>query len=137
MATQKFYTGMTGKVMIDDKDIAYISNWSVDDTVEILDVPVLGQRYRSKVAGQTSWTASADGTVYFSDDSNHATLFTAMHDGKEIDCKFYLCDKSGEQVYFCGKGMIESLNIDLSAEDKGNISISITGADELKCSKVS
>ena len=50
-----------------------------------------------------------------------------MHNGNEVVCEFYL-DNSTK---FSGTGLIESLSIDLSAEDKGNVSISISGTDEL------
>ncbi|MCL2234364.1 MAG: hypothetical protein FWC02_01635 [Firmicutes bacterium] len=129
------YTGLTGKVEIavgngQSKKVAYISGWSVDDTVELIDIPELGKRAKNKVAGHVGWTASADGTVDFgiSGTEGHSALFKAMHGGKRVKCSFYL----NNAVKFTGTGLIESLSVDLSAEDKGNISISMTGVDELK-----
>lgn len=127
------YTGLTGKVMIGVGDaattaVAYISNWSVEDTVELIEVSELGKRTKNKLPGLRGWTASAEGAVEFTDSANgHKSLFDAMHDGKEVKCEFYL----DGTTKFSGKGLIESLSIDLSAEDKGNISISISGVDEL------
>ena len=127
------YTGLTGKVMIGVGDaattaVAYISNWSVEDTVELIEVSELGKRTKNKLPGLRVWTASAEGAVEFTDSANgHKSLFDAMHDGKEVKCEFYL----DGTTKFSGKGLIESLSIDLSAEDKGNISISISGVDEL------
>lgn len=135
------YTGLTGKLTLgivsteggtqsasELPAVAYISNWSIEDSVEIIEVSVLGQKTKNKLAGLRGWTASAEGAVEFSDSANgHKSLFEAMHDGKEVKCEFYL-DGSTK---FSGKGLIESLSIDLSAEDKGNISISISGIDEL------
>jgi predicted secreted protein len=126
------YTGLTGKVTIKENTteqiIAYISNWSVEDKVELIEVAKLGKRVKDKIAGLHSWTASADGAIDFANSSNQTALFAALHNGTKLDFKFYL-DTS---VVFAGVGLIESLSIDLSAEDKGNVSISISGVDELQ-----
>jgi len=143
------YTGLTGKVTLGG-EVAYISNWSVDLSREIIEVTVLGQKYKEKAAGQVSWNASADGTVCFGNDgrSGHKSLFDAMNNGTKVKCEFYLhdADKADRpysdtvvggttqyknSVKFEGVGFIESLSVDLSAEDKGNISISISGCEEL------
>lgn len=141
------YTGLTGKVRIGVStstnsdtgtntaaststvpEIAYISNWSVEDTVEIIEVSELGKKAKGKLPGLSGWTASAEGAVEFADAAKgHKALFEAMHKGHEVDCEFYL----DSTTKFSGKGLIESLSIDLSAEDKGNISISISGIGEL------
>lgn len=124
------YTGLTGKVKIGKgtaTEVAYISNWSVEDSVELIEISELGKRAKDKVAGLRGWTASADGAIEFGGTKGHEAIFKAMHDGEKVVCEFYLNDTTK----FSGTGMIESLSIDLSAEDKGNISISISGTDEL------
>ena len=154
------YTGLTGKLTIDNKPVAYISNWSVDSSVEIIEVAELGKATRQKAAGMRSWTASADGAVYFGDDgvTGHSALFKAMNEGATVKCDFYLYDSKDEKnnrqhyvpysgdttpppagtykdkpsVKFEGSGLIESLSVDLSSEDKGNISISISGCGDLR-----
>ncbi|MCL2860929.1 MAG: hypothetical protein FWE22_00740 [Firmicutes bacterium] len=130
------YTGVTGKVTIGG-EVAYISNWSVESTREIVEVPELGKKFKQKVAGQANWTASADGTVCFGSDgiSGHKNLFDAMNDGTRVKCEFFLLDpakaKGMAAVKFDGLALIESLSVDLSAEDKGNISISVSGCGSL------
>ena len=127
------YTGLLGKLTIGGtaKTIAYISNWSVEDTTDIIEVTRLGNGFKEKLPGLQSWSASADGAVEFGQvnnaSSNQAALFKAKRDGDEVDCEFYL----NNSVKFFGKGIIESLSVDLSAEDKGNISISISGIGKL------
>ena len=65
------YTGLTGKVMIGVGEsaaaVAYISNWSIEDTVELIEVSVLGQKTKNKLAGLRGWTAIAEGAVEFTD----------------------------------------------------------------------
>jgi len=125
------YTGLLGKITIDSNDIAYISNWSVEDSSDIIEVTKLGGNYKEKMPGQQSWSASADGAVDFASASYQMALFTSKHSGLPVQCKFYLDTTTGSEVYFTGTGYIESLSVDLSAEDKGNISISISGTGPL------
>ncbi|MCL2061034.1 MAG: hypothetical protein FWH03_00200 [Firmicutes bacterium] len=121
------YTGLTGKIKIGTTEVAYISNWSVEDTVELIEVAELGKRAKDKMAGQYGWSASADGAIEFVGAESHKFLFDAMHNGTKVVCEFYL----NNTTKFSGTGLIESLSVDLSAEDKGNIAISISGTDEL------
>ena len=121
------YTGLTGKITVGGQEVAYISNWSVEDTVELIEVTQLGKRTKDKIAGMCGWTAAAEGAIEFGGEKGHEALFDAMHKGNKVSCEFYL----DTNIKFSGNGMIESLSIDLSAEDKGNISISISGCDEL------
>jgi predicted secreted protein len=124
------YTGLTGKVTIDGKDVAYISNWSVEDTTDIIEITTLGDVNKKKLAGPQSWSASAEGAVCFNE-ATHLELFSAKKAGKEVSVAFFL----DGNTKFLGKGFIESLSVDLSAEDKGNISISISGNGALGLSK--
>lgn len=126
------YSGLLGKLMIESKEIGYISNWSVEDTTDVIEITQLGKEYKEKKAGLQSWSASADGAVDFTSTSGQVELFTAKHAGTKVKCDFYLYIKSGKpSVFFSGYGYIESLSVDLSAEDKGNISISISGTGKL------
>jgi len=146
------YTGLTGKVSIRpittgagnqdtqngiEHDVAYISNWSIESSVEIIENAELGKPTRKKKAGLRGWTASADGTVFFGGDgiSGHRALFNAMNSGQEVRCEFFLdvgsVGPARPAVGFFGTGLIESLSVDLSAEDKGSISISISGIGDM------
>ncbi|MDR1905393.1 MAG: hypothetical protein LBQ27_00550 [Clostridiales bacterium] len=125
------YTGLLGKINIGGNDIAYISNWSIEDTADIIEVSKLGEKYKEKLVGQQTWSASADGAVDFTTASGQAALFAAKHSGSKLTCKFYLYSNGSTNVLFQGDGYIESLGVDLSAEDKGNISISINGTGAL------
>ena len=130
------YTGLTGKVKIGKGTaayIAYISNWSVEDTSDIIEFAELGKPFKKKAAGLQTWSASADGAVEFTSDA-HTLLFDAKHKGDKVLVELYLNDgqlQAADTMFFKGYGYIESLSVDLSAEDKGNISISINGSGEL------
>lgn len=143
------YTGLAGSISIDPEvknnvtpnpqPVAYISNWSIEDTTDVIEITELGKAGKNKKAGLQSWSASADGAVCFETEAGktgHKDLFSAKHNRQKVQVKLYLKDKSidtaaAEDIYFLGNGYIESLSVDLSAEDKGNISISISGSGEL------
>ena len=38
------YTGLTAKLTINDKQVAYISNWSVDETRDTIEITQLGSK---------------------------------------------------------------------------------------------
>ena len=136
------YSGLTGKLSFAEKNagggfesekvIGYISNWSVEDSRDIVEFSTLGggetaPGFKQKRPGLQSWTASADGVVCFETGKNQKTLFDAKKSRAELKFKFYL---NGSD-YFEGRGFIESLSVDLSSEDKGNVSISIAGNGRL------
>jgi len=134
------YSGLTGKIFFWEEDeervIGYISNWSIEDTTDIIEFSELGRAlptsgFKIKKAGLQSWSASADGAVYFEDGTNHDKLFDLKAAREIIKLQIHL----NAETYFAGEGYIESLSVDLSAEDKGNISISISGNDKLSLYK--
>lgn len=137
------YTGLTAKLTAavmngategTSQDVAYISNWSIEETRDILEVTELGKSTKAKKATLYSWTASADGSVDFATAGSHSALRDAMVAGKEVKVKFYLEMATKEKVgtYLEGKALIEKMSVDISAEDKGNISISLSGIDALE-----
>ena len=124
------YTGLTAKLLLDDEteSVAYISNFSVEETRDILEVTELGKKSKGKVAALKGWSASADGAADFTAGGGQASLRAAMVAGTRVKVTFYL----DTTVQFTGYALVESLSIDISAEDKGNISISLSGIGELK-----
>ena len=127
------YTGLTAKLEIKTGSeaaaatVAYISNWSVEETRDIIEVTKLGSKAKEKKPSLYSWSASAEGTVDFGSMTNQKAFRDAMIAGTPISVTFYL----DETVKFSGTAYIESMSVDISAEDKGNISISLNGDGEL------
>lgn len=127
------YTGLTAKLEIKNGSegaasvVAYISNWSVEETRDLIEVTKLGSKVKEKKPSLYSWTASADGTADFGSTSNQKSFRDAMIAGTPVSVTFYL----DETTKFTGSAYIESMSIDISAEDKGSISISLSGDGEL------
>ncbi len=130
------YTGLTAKLEIKTgaeaaaATVAYISNWSVEETRDIIEVTKLGSKAKEKKPSLYSWSASAEGTVDFGSTTNQKAFRDAMVAGTPVSVTFYL----DETVKFSGSAYIESMSVDISAEDKGNISISLNGDGELTLS---
>lgn len=125
------YTGITAKVSIGDKNVAYISNFSIEQTRDIIESSWLGVDAKDKEYGRYSWSASADGAADFVNDEAQAKLHEAMKNRTPMAVVFYL----NEKETLSGTALVESLSIDLSAEDKGNISISLNGKGHLEYAK--
>ena len=118
------YDGVAGSVKSGSNAIAHMSDWSLELTREIKEGSFFGgDGYKEKKAGIKDWSASCNGACDFVTDTSQKELLNKFESGEAIDCGFYLDDTT----YFSGKGIIESLKIDNSAEDGPNIEISVAG----------
>lgn len=120
------YDGVAGSVKTGTTPaaIAHMSDWSLELTRDIKEGSYFGgDGYKEKKAGIKDWSASCSGACDFVTDTSQKTLLDAFESGTALDFAFYLAD----DTYFKGKGIIESLKIDNSAEDGPNIDISVAG----------
>lgn len=128
------YTGLTAKLVVDfkkgeseveKKTIAYISNWSIDETRDVVEITELGKATKNVKPTLFYWSGSAEGAVDFESGNNsgHKDLRLAMENGDSVDMYFYL----GTSLCLKGKAVITALSFGASAEDKSTISISVTG----------
>lgn len=134
------YTGITGKLTIDygeksDQKVAYISNWSVDETRDVIEITQLGKKIKEIKPSLYYWSASAEGAADFSDGAQDA-IRDAMLKGEPVNVKFYLSDEKEKETYLEGEGYVTAFSVNISAEDKGGVSISLTGNDQLKLTKL-
>ncbi len=130
------YTGLTAKLTIGDADVAYISNWSVDETCDTLEITKLGENTKEILPSLCYWSASAEGTADFSGSSQSA-IRQAMIDGTSVKVRFYLdTNAKGNSpetkfTYLEGTAYVNSFSVNISAEDKGGVSIGLTGEGKL------
>lgn len=123
------YTGVTGKLSITkgtdtEKDLVHIASWNVSLSKEILEVLSFGEDYKEKVPSIKDWSASADGTADFDDNSGQKALVDAFESGDKLTGTFYL----NETTFLKGDCYVESLEIDHAADGKADISISLAGS---------
>lgn len=133
------YKGITGKLTILDgaaartadgyqgTPVAYISNWSVEETRDVVEITQLGEKSKEILPSLLYWSASAEGAADFSDGAQQA-LRKAMTDGTPVNVRFYL----DSETYLDGTAYVTAFSVNISAEDKGGVSISLTGSGELK-----
>ena len=125
------YTGITAKLTITqnetEKEIAYISNFSIEETRDMIEVTKLGTVTKEKVPSTLSWSASADGAADFASTNGQKDLRDAMTNGTLVNVKFYL----DETTYLTGQAYVESLSTEVSSDDKTSISISLAGTGSL------
>lgn len=123
------YTGLTARLTINDKKVAYISNWSVDETRDTIEITQLGKKEKEIKPSLHYWSASAEGTADFATESAQKEIRDAMLSDTPVDVKFYLDVDNNVALY--GKAYVTSFSVNISAEDKGGVSISLTGTGEL------
>lgn len=119
--------GLPGAVEVGGKVIAHMSDWSLEQSREIKEGSFFRGSGKEKTAGIIDWSASCNGRVDFETTSGQEDLLNKFNAGEEITLKLYL----NATAYFQGKGIIESVNIDNSAEGEYNIEISIAGSGAL------
>lgn len=126
------YTGITAKLEIDNKTVGYISNFSIEENRDMIEVSQLGEKIKNKIPSTLSWSASAEGAADFTTEGGHGVLRDAMINGILLNVKFFLDD----DTKLVGKAYIESLSTEVSSDDKTSISISLAGTGELKLNPV-
>lgn len=135
------YKGITGRLTILNDNqknekttgnyvgtpVAYISNWSVEETRDVVEITQLGEKSKEILPSLLYWSASAEGAADFSDGAQQA-FRKAMTDGTPVNVRFYL----DSETYLDGTAYVTAFSVNISAEDKGGVSISLTGSGELK-----
>lgn len=120
--------GLPGAIFIDNKELAFMSEWNLDQSKEIKEASFFRGKGKEKTAGIGDWTASCNGRVDFAQDTGHLDVQKAFDDGKPVHLELYLNDKEN----YAGEALIESLKISNSAEGEWKIEISLTGNGGIK-----
>jgi len=152
------YKGITGalKIGVTYKrkkvtiPVAYISNWNVEDSAEIIEVTKAGSAHKEAYAGYQRWSASADGAAWFLNEGQEE-LYKAKKNGDKITLELYFeklrkgieyaLDRADRKntlpkpSYFSGECFIESYSVDFTAEGIAKISISVKGSGPLNLIK--
>lgn len=131
------YTGITAKLTMKDKNVAYITNWSVENTCETLELTTLGSKNKEVLPSFTDWSATAEGYASFANSNNSDALYAAMENGEPIKFEFALETETVGEVEkvksgFKGQALIESLSLKASAGEYPAVSISIVGVEPLE-----
>lgn len=120
--------GLPGAIFIDNKELAYMSEWSLEQSKDIQEASFFRGKGKEKTVGIGDWTASCNGRVDFAQDTGHLDVQKAFEEGKAVQVELYLNAKEN----YAGEAFIESLNISNSAEGEWTIEISLTGNGGIK-----
>lgn len=131
------YTGITAKLTMKNNAVAYISNWSVENTCETIELTTLGLEDKVVLPSFTDWSASAEGYASFTGEGNSDALYEAMDSGTPVKFEFALETETVNSVEkvktgFAGRALIESLSLKASAGEYPAVSISLVGVEPLE-----
>lgn len=120
--------GKAGKVMIGTANVAEIKNWSLDTSVDMLDDTVLGDSWKTFIAGLAEWSASAEGVFAVDTDTNGQTaLQTAYLAGTSVTLKLYV----SANKFYSGTAYISNMSIEDTVEDIVTVSFEFQGSGQL------
>lgn len=131
------YTGITAKLTMKNNAVAYITNWSVENTCETIELTMLGSEDKEVLPSFTDWSASAEGYASFTGIQSSDVLYEAMENGVPVKFEFALetervNDVEKVKTGFSGYALIESLSLKASAGEYPTVSISIVGVQPLE-----
>ena len=131
------YTGVTGSIKVAEYNentagtasaLAHMANWTVNITLEMIEVVSFGSSYKEKIPSIKDWSASSDGKADFDSANGQAKLVEAFENGTKLRASFYL----DENTFLEGDCYIESLDVEHAADGAGDISISLAGSNAVE-----
>ncbi len=118
--------GKNGKVIIEDgtSKVVGIKSWSLELSLDTLEITALGDDWKNYIAGLKEWSASSEGDYEVTTDTaGQEALQTAYLAGTTVVVKLYVDSNS----YYTGSAFINSLSIEDPVDDVVTISIEFTG----------
>ena len=118
--------GKNGKVIICDSSgkVLSIKSWSLELSLDTLEITALGDDWKKYIAGLKEWTASSEGDYEVTQDATgQAALQSAYLAGTVVTVKLYVDSDN----YYTGSAYISSLSIEDPVDDVVSISIEFSG----------
>lgn len=128
MATEKPFTGLTARVMLEQEVIGYLNSVELNLEKDIAEVLQFGAEYREKLPTIKNWTASSEGTAAFVNNSAQHKLYKAYESGDEVT----LTIKLNDTTFFEGKALVSSLSISGSPDAAMSISVEFEGSGAIE-----
>ncbi len=127
-------TGKGGSVTFESDVIAELSNWSLDLSVDEVDVTSFdSDGWKEFLAGLKEWSGSFEGNLKYSDPvsgskKGQKVLFDAWKGSDEV--KTIVLEVNSE-VSFTGSAFLTSLSVNVPVDDKADFSSDFRGTGEL------
>jgi len=106
--------------------VGYLNKWSVNETADVVDVSVFGDRWKDNVSGSVGWSGSVGGFCDLADTGQIATE-TSLTAGTVIEAYFFLTGTA----YRYGSAYITGVNTEDTHNGVVTFSADITGTGEL------
>jgi predicted secreted protein len=120
--------GKDGAVRIGSTQVTFIDTWSLNNTVETVDVTSYGDDARVRKQTFRDWTAEVSGTLDRSD-AQQAALLDQFEDGTlaAVNLRLY----TGSSAYYHGSAVLSGGSIESAVADRVNVSFSFQSAGSL------
>jgi predicted secreted protein len=120
--------GKDGGVRIGSTQISFIDSWSLNNTIETVDVTSYSDSTRVRKQTFKEWTADVSGTLDRSD-AQQAALLDQFEDGTlaEVNLRLY----TGSSAYYAGSAILSGSSIESAVADRVNVSFSFQSAGDL------
>lgn len=123
-----FYTGRSGKLVLNDSTTAKVRDWTLDTSVETLETTALGDSARSYVHGLFSATGSANLSYYTGSTTDVTDLLSRIAKTGAISetDKVELTFEVGTNQYFTANAIINSASISVSTDELTTVAFQFT-----------
>ena len=120
------HKGSEGTVHVGTDAVAEIKSYSVEDTMDTVEVTTMGDTFRDYEATLSSFSGSID---VFWDEVDTAQI--ALQAGSEVVLKFYPEGTDTGDKYYSGTAIVTGLSISASFDGMVEASISVQGKTAL------
>ena len=123
------HKGSEGTVHVGTDAVAEIKSYSVEETMDTIEVTTMGDSFRDYQTSLTSFSGSLD---VFWDEEDTAQI--ALSVGSEVTLKFYPEGTATGAKYYEGTAIVTGLSISASFDGMVEASISVQGKSDLALS---
>lgn len=120
------YLGKNGSVRVGATKITLIDSWSINPSVEIVDITSYGSTFKNKVQTIRDWKASFTMTLDRSD-AQQVNILSDLEgsstDAGNIALRFY----TSSAAYWSGNGLVAGITINSKVSDKVSVSVNVEG----------
>jgi len=120
------HKGSEGTVHVGSDAVAEIKSYSVEETMDTIEVTTLGDTFRDYKTSLTSFSGSLD---VFWDEEDTAQI--ALSVGSEVTIKFYPEGTATGAKYYEGTALVTGLNISASFDGMVEATINVQGKSDL------
>jgi predicted secreted protein len=120
------HKGSEGTVHVGSDAIAEIKSYSIEDTMDTVEVTTMGDTFRDYTPSLESFSGSID---VFWDEVDTAQI--ALQAGSEVTLKFYPEGTATSAKYYTGTAIVTGVSISASFDGMVEASISVQGKSAL------